>query len=211
MKISTRLVGMLALLLAQLSALAATVTVEVGDNFYRPQNVVIRPGDIIRWTNVGNQSHPTVSDSSPALWSTFTISPANTSYTSQPFITLGSFNYYCSAHSGGTPRAGMIGNIMVSNTPQATLDAKAAGAALSVYPNPSRGLVVVTLNQKVGPEYKLRLTNILGREIRSFSLRTEASNTGMPLNLSDLPAGMYFYSLVLNERVLSTKRFVLQN
>lgn len=211
MKISTRLVGMLVLLLAQLSALAATVTVEVGDNFYRPQNVVIRPGDIIRWVNVGNGGHPTVSDSSPALWPVFTISPANTSYTSQPFTTLGSFNYYCSAHSGGTPRTGMIGTIMVSNTPQATLDAKAAGAALSVYPNPSRGLVVVTLNQKVGPEYKLRLTNILGREIRSFSLRTEASNTGMPLNLSDLPAGMYFYSLVLNERVVSTKRFVLQN
>jgi plastocyanin len=211
MKISTRLVGVFVLLLAQLSALAATITVEVGDNFYRPQNVIIRPGDVIQWTNAGSNSHPTLSDSSPALWPTFTISPASASYTSQPFTALGSFNYYCSAHSSGTPRTGMIGNIMVSNTPQATLDARTAGAALSVYPNPSKGLVVVTLNQKVGPEYKLRLTNILGREIRSFSLRTEASNTGMPLNLSDLPAGMYFYSLVLNEKVLSTKRFVLQN
>jgi myo-inositol-hexaphosphate 3-phosphohydrolase len=105
----------------------------------------------------------------------------------------------------------MIGSITVSNTPQSTLSSKAAGIALSVYPNPSKGLVVVTLNQKVDSNYKLRLTNVLGREIRSFSLRTEASNTGMPLNLSDLPAGMYFYSLVQNDKVLSTKRFVLQN
>ncbi len=105
----------------------------------------------------------------------------------------------------------MIGSITVSNATLATLDAKAAGTALSVYPNPSKGLVVVTVNQKVGPEYKLRLTNVLGREIRSFTLRPEASNTGMPLNLSDLPSGMYFYSLVQNDKVVSTKRFVLQN
>ena len=109
------------------------------------------------------------------------------------------------------PWQGMVGSTAVSNTPQTSLSAKAAGVALSIYPNPSKGLVVVTLNQKVGPEYKLRLSNVLGREIRSFALRTEASNTGMPLNLSDLPAGMYFYSLVLNDKVVSTKRFVLQN
>ncbi|HEX8427792.1 T9SS type A sorting domain-containing protein [Hymenobacter sp.] len=211
MKISTRIVGLLGLLLIQLSALAATVTVEVGDNFYRPQNVVIQPGDVIRWVNIGLNSHPTVSDSSPMLWPTFTISPTNTMYTSQPLTALGTFNYYCSLHSFSTPRQGMIGSITVSNTPQSTLSSKAAGIALSVYPNPSKGLVVVTLNQKVDSNYKLRLTNVLGREIRSFSLRTEASNTGMPLNLSDLPAGMYFYSLVQNDKVLSTKRFVLQN
>ena len=200
-------------MLAQLSALAATITVEVGDNFYRPQNVVVQPGDVVRWVNIGFNNHPTVSDSSPALWQTFVISTSNTTFTSQPLTTLGTFNYYCSAHSGITNgvRTGMIGSITVNNSPQATLNAKEAGIALSVYPNPSKGLVVVTLNQKVGPEYKLRLTNILGREIRSFALRSDASNIGMPLNLSDLPAGMYFYSLVLNDKVVSTKRFVLQN
>lgn len=213
MKLSTRILGILTLLLMQLSALAATITVEVGDNFYRPQNVSIRPGDVIRWVNVGQGNHPTVSDSNPALWAPFVISPSNTSYTSQPFNTLGTFNYYCSAHSfpvNGT-RVGQIGSITVTNTPQATFDPKAAGVALNLYPNPSKGLVMVTLGQKAGPEYKLRLSNIIGREVRTFALRPEAANTGMPLNLSDLPAGMYFYSLLYNDKVISTKRFVLQN
>jgi plastocyanin len=205
MKISTRLVVMMGLLLAHLSTLAATVVVEVGDNFYRPQNVTIRPGDVVQWTNVGTGLHPTVSDSSPALWSTFLISPSSPSFTSQPFSSAGTFAYHCSAH------VGMTGSITVNNMPQATFDAKAANATLSVYPNPSRGMVVVTVNQKVGPEYKLRLSNILGRDIRTFSLRPEATNAGLQLNLSDLPAGMYFYSLVLNDKVVSTKRFVLQN
>jgi plastocyanin len=205
MKISTRLVGLMGLILASLSTYAATVVVEVGDNFYRPAAVTIRPGDVIQWTNIGTSIHPTVSDSSPALWNTFIISPASPSFTSQPLNAVGTFLYHCSAHTG------MNASITVSSAPQATLDSKAAGAMLSVYPNPSKGMVIVTVNQKAGPEYKLRLSNILGREIRTFALRPEAANTGMPLNLSDLPAGMYFYSLVVNDKVVSTKRFVLQN
>jgi hypothetical protein len=43
------------------------------------------------------------------------------------------------------------------------------------------------------------------------AVRPEAADGGMNLNLSDLPAGMYFYSLVQNDKVLSTKRLLLQN
>jgi len=116
-----------------------------------------------------------------------------------------------SASSAVALRQGVSGTSAASNSTQTTLDAKAASATLSIYPNPSKGMVVVTVNQKTGTDYKLRLSNILGREIRSFSLRPEAANVEMPLNLSDLPAGMYFYSLVLHDKVVSTKRFVLQN
>jgi plastocyanin len=206
MKLSTRLIGLLGLILGSLSSYAATVVVEVGDNFYRPATVTIRPGDQVRFTNVGTSSHPTVSDSSPALWPTVVISPSNLSFTTTQLTTAGTFAYHCSAH------AGMNGSIVVDpNAPLSTLDAKTAGAMLNVYPNPSKGMVVVTVNQKVNSAYKLRLTNILGREIRSFMLHPESATAGIPLNLSDLPAGMYFYSLVMNDKVVSTKRFVLQN
>lgn len=206
MKLSTRLVGLLGLILGSLSSYAATVVVEVGDNFYRPATVTIRPGDQVRFLNVGSSVHPTVSDSNPALWQTFVISTSNTSFTTAQLTTAGTFAYHCSAHTG------MNGSIVVDpNAPLSTLEAKATGAMLSIYPNPSKGAVVVTVNQKVGSSYKLRLTNILGREIRSFVLQPEAASAGLPLNLSDLPAGMYFYSLVLNDKVVATKRFVLQN
>ncbi len=205
-------------MLASFSTYAATVVVRVGvtvgsdPNNFSPQNVIIRPGDEVRWEWVSG-SHPSVADDgvSFAPFNAGENAPA----TRGPFTALGTITYHCQPHSfqatAGGPWQGMVGSITVSNAPQASLNTKTAGVALDVYPNPSKGLVVVTLNQKVGPEYKLRLTNILGRELRSFALRPDASNTGMPLNLSDLPAGMYFYSLVLNDKVISTKRFVLQN
>ncbi len=90
--------------------------------------------------------------------------------------------------------------------------ARMLAPALSVYPNPSRGLITVSVGQKLPwGDYKLRLSNIIGREVRSVLLRPEAADGGMNLNLSDLPPGMYFYSLVQNDKVVSTKRLVLQN
>ncbi|OGX91174.1 T9SS type A sorting domain-containing protein [Hymenobacter coccineus] len=82
---------------------------------------------------------------------------------------------------------------------------------LSVYPNPSRGFVTVQLRQPVGPAYLLRLSNVIGQEIRSVALRPEISFPGLSLNLTDLPGGLYFYSLVVDGKVASTKRLVLQN
>lgn len=82
---------------------------------------------------------------------------------------------------------------------------------LNVYPNPSRGQVTVQLNQKVGLEYKFRLSNIIGQEIRSIALKPELTNTGLLVDLSSLRTGMYFYSLLVDGKVVTTKRLVLQN
>lgn len=84
---------------------------------------------------------------------------------------------------------------------------------LSVYPNPAKGMVTVSLSQRIGlgQDYKLRLSNIIGREVRTTLLRPEDSGSSLAMNLSDLPAGMYFYSLMLNDKIVSTKRLVLQN
>ena len=101
--------------------------------------------------------------------------------------------------------------VVTQRVATATLNANAAGIALSVYPNPSRGQITVKLDQKAGQSYQLRLSNIIGQEIRTVALRPELTPTGLPLDLSDLHAGMYFYSLLVDGKVMSTKRLVLQN
>jgi len=212
MKLSTRLAVALLLLLGQFSALAATVTIEVGDNFYSPENVTINPGDVVVWRNVGSGLHPTVSETS--AWSTFTISPTNTTAQVTGLTAGTTFKYYCSAHSfvsNGT-RQGMIGSITVRSVATPTLAARTLAPTLSVFPNPSKGLVTVSVSAfPAKSDFKLRLSNIIGREVRTVTVRPEAADGGMSLNLSDLPAGMYFYSLVQNDKVLSTKRLLLQN
>ena len=66
-------------------------------------------------------------------------------------------------------------------------------------------------NQKAGADYKLRLSNIIGQEIRTIALKPELTAAGLPVDLSDLHTGVYFYSLLVDGRVVTTKRLVLQN
>ncbi len=100
------------------------------------------------------------------------------------------------------------------NTRQLTVQparlAQEATPTLSVYPNPSRGQLTVQVTGQLGQEYKLRLANILGREVRLLALRPEQANTGLAVDLTGLPAGLYFYSLLVNDKVLVTKRLTLQ-
>lgn len=207
---------MMGLLLASFTTYAATFVVQVGAPNgalrFSPETVTINPGDQVRWEWVSG-GHPSVAEDGVAF-AAFNVT-ANNPATRGPFNTLGTIRYRCLPHSfqttTGGPWEGMVGRINVTNAPLATLDSKAAAVGLSVFPNPSKGLVTVTVNQKPGAEYKLRLSNIIGREVRTFTLRPDDTSKGMPLNLSDLPSGMYVYSVLLNDKVVATKRLVLQN
>ena len=215
MQFFTRSMVALALLVLSLApTLAANITILVGDNFYHgPGNTTldqdirtITIGDVVTWHNVGQSSHPTMSDN--GAWATFSMFPGSADFT-RTFSTAGSFPYHCMAH--GAPGQRQYGVLTVVGTATAILDARAAGIELNVYPNPSRGQVTVKLEQKAGQSYQLRLSNIIGQEVRTVVLRPELMAAGLPLDLSDLHAGVYFYSLLVDGKVTSTKRLVLQN
>jgi plastocyanin len=209
MKLFTSLLTAASLLLVQTAAWAATFTVEVRNNEYLPQTLTIRPGDIVRFQWVEG-THPTVSDSSPAAFPAFTPSSAAPTR-DVAFNTGGTYDYHCTAH--GAPGVGMWGRISVSTATPVQEAGKLAAAQLNVYPNPSRdGRVTVALGEmKAGQAYKLRVTNIIGREVQALTLRPEVLTTGQPLDLSALPAGLYFCSLLSNDKVLTTKRVTVQN
>jgi hypothetical protein len=87
----------------------------------------------------------------------------------------------------------------------------ATSVALNVYPNPSQGIVTIVLtDQTTGPAYKMRLRNIIGQEVRTVALHPQFSGVGLTLDLSDLPAGLYFYSLLVDNKAVLTKRLTLQ-
>ncbi len=215
MKLFTRSMVALALLVLSLApTLAANITILVGDNYYRGPGVTtglsdirtINVGDVVTFNYVGQSSHPTASDN--GAFTTFQMNAANTTYT-LPALPVGVYPYHCLAHGG--PGSGQFGRLTVQAVVTATLDARAAGLELSVYPNPTRGQVTVKLEQKAGADYKLRLSNIIGQEIRTVALRPELTAAGLPLDLSDLHSGVYFYSLLVDGKVTSTRRLVLQN
>ena len=91
----------------------------------------------------------------------------------------------------------------------ASMPAQSGAPSLSVYPNPARGLLTVQLLAHHGPDYKLRLSNVLGREVRLLPLPLATAATGLPLDVTGLPAGLYFCSLLVNDKAVSTNRLTL--
>lgn len=83
--------------------------------------------------------------------------------------------------------------------------------ALSLYPNPARGQTMLQINGPGGADYKVRLSNVLGSEVRRLPVRPENAPTtdGVALDLSDLPPGLYFCSLLVNDKTLVTKRLTV--
>jgi hypothetical protein len=81
---------------------------------------------------------------------------------------------------------------------------------LTVFPNPTRGQFTVQAVGLTGQGYKFRLSNVLGREVRLLSFRPEQASEALAVDLNGLPSGLYFYSLLVNDKIVSTKRLTLQ-
>ena len=81
---------------------------------------------------------------------------------------------------------------------------------ITVFPNPTRGQLTVQAVGLSGQGYKFRLANVLGREVRLLSFRPEQASEALAVDLNGLPAGLYFYSLLVNDKIVSTKRLTLQ-
>lgn len=201
-------------LLSLRAALATTYEVKIGmggENTYSPQNLPsLRVGDAVKFTWVSGV-HPTVSDSAPAAWAAFTLSSSTTSQT-VTFNQVGVYPYHCSAHAyqnaNGT-YSGMIGSITVQ-TALGAATGQSPAPALSVYPNPAHGQANVQISGPGGADYKLRLNNVLGSEVRRLLVRPDnQATTGFALDLSDLPPGLYFCSLLVNDKTLITKRLTV--
>lgn len=86
-----------------------------------------------------------------------------------------------------------------------------AGPIVSAYPNPTRGLTRLSLTHAGGSDaYKIRLSNTIGKVVRTIEISEFAGGSDITLDLSHLPSGVYFYSLLVNEKMTETKRLVLQ-
>ncbi len=205
MKPLVRLLALLMLLLAGPMAEASTVTITVGDNFYSPQLVTIRPGDIIKWQyQGGTNSHPTASDN--GAWTTFTINSANVT-NSITFNTAGSFPYHCNFH--GAPGVGMYGIITVA-TALPTTAAQATAAAFQAYPNPAHEVVTLKLDRaQLHDAATAQLVDMLGRVVQTLEINPTTADRELTVSVADLPTGLYIYRLLAGREVLATQRLTL--
>ena len=206
MKMRTLLLTFIILLLLRLASQAATIVITVGDNYYSPKTVTAQPGDVITWhyQSGATSTHPTASDN--GAWVTFTISPSNNDH-SITFPTAGSFPYHCQYH--GSPGTGMYGVITVA----AALAAQPAqlAAALRAYPNPATDVLTLRFGPSAagGGRQSVQLLNAMGGVVRTLDAGTVAAGQELTLSVADLPAGLYFYRLLVSQEVVANQRLLL--
>lgn len=89
--------------------------VEVGDIFFRPQEIRVKVGAKVTWEHIGNQPHTVTADdgafdSSPGCPSDTSKCMQNGNTFEQVFSAAGRIPYYCKVHggAGGIGQSGVI-------------------------------------------------------------------------------------------------------
>ncbi len=88
---------------------------------------------------------------------------------------------------------------------------KLSAAVSNVYPNPSNGNAFVKINDQsafYGKTVAIKIYNMLGKEM---GVKT---TTAMPEiiainNIADLPSGIYFLTMLVDSKTITTKRFAI--
>jgi hypothetical protein len=78
-----------------------------------------------------------------------------------------------------------------------------------IYPNPALNFAEIKFDfPKEVKSAKLKFSNILGATIKEINI--EERNGKLDIDVSDLNTGVYFYSLILNEKIFQTKKLIIK-
>jgi hypothetical protein len=116
-----------------------------------------------------------------------------------------------SFHLLNAPRSinSMYANVTLAAFTPAGNDTKPL-PSISAYPNPARGHTKLALSQPFSNgNFKVKLSNTIGRVIGTYDLPSTEQKV-IELDLEGLPAGVYFYSLLVDDKMVETKRLILQ-
>jgi hypothetical protein len=75
-------------------------------------------------------------------------------------------------------------------------------------PNPSSGLVRVSVSSPENQRLEIKVLDMCGRELKAFVHETQGYNV-IPLDLNDLARGMYFIS-INNGKDQMTRKLVME-
>jgi hypothetical protein len=88
---------------------------------------------------------------------------------------------------------------------------QALGYSLSNYPNPVSEMTTISFTLPVAGDVMILITDATGREL--MRLEPQANTIGsqsIQFNASDLPSGSYYYSLIVNGQMLTSRMNVVR-
>ena len=175
------------LLLIHSKSYSAIHVISQSGSSFSPSSLTVNVGDVVRWEWSGG-THTTTSQSVPdgaATWD----SPLTASVTSFEYtVTVaGTYNYVCTIHES----MGMTGSFTAGVS--SSIDKFDLQEVISLYPNPA----VSFINIKTSVDGEIRLSDILGKSIRTYHLNELPSfDDSFRLELDDLTQGVYIISFL---------------
>lgn len=200
MKIFTKIVLVFVLGTFYINSLAATfVNSLTNDGVYIPKTPVVSQPDITIWLG-----------KSTSILASNAFSPVyNWTSLSKNFAKLSAPKKYPYSFTANSSNTSMLGVSLHNSV--ITWDEGKLKASLNAYPNPAKGKFTISLSQASKASYKITLSNTIGQVIKTIVIPESAqNNNGFEFDLSDKPAGVYFYSLIVNDKMVETKRLILQ-
>jgi len=86
---------------------------------------------------------------------------------------------------------------------------KKTSLTAQIYPNPVHGLATLTVNLNQGGNLNVEITNMVGQKVMSFNKGSvNAGTQQFTIDASQLPAGVYFYTLKLEDQKSTGKMVV---
>ena len=79
------------------------------------------------------------------------------------------------------------------------INEKSPGISINVYPNPSQGEILVSLNSASVSPVEINVTNVLGEKVNELTSFAETGRNNFKINLSGVPDGIYFVKVKFHE------------
>jgi len=80
---------------------------------------------------------------------------------------------------------------------------------MNIYPNPANDRVAINLDLKIGANYSLSVTNLLGQRVSAFDLDLEKGSSKLNLDVSKYEPGIYLITVQSNQSAI-TKKLVIE-
>jgi len=208
MKIFTKLLLPIFLIASYFTGYGASIAYGVkGEGVYIPKNPLAAQVDVTAWLE---KSGSQVSNGFNSVMDLSLLDKSLYKSLSNPKRIGANFMANASGSS-------LVGLNMINTTQ--SWDEGRMKPTLSAFPNPSKGSIVIELQTGSDPEklaqfgrdtYKINFSNTIGQVLKSIKLPNSARDRKIKLDLSEYPAGVYFYSLLVNDKMVETKRLILQ-
>lgn len=79
---------------------------------------------------------------------------------------------------------------------------------LKIYPNPSKGILIINIDIKLNSKTELVIFSVTGKVVEKFTLQT---NSQITLDTKNLSSGVYFYVLYSDDAVSEKGKLIIEN